>query len=37
MFQDYKLAYSEEGDTYKEEAKSTITVEVKTNDKSMVF
>jgi hypothetical protein len=26
MFQDYKLAYSEEGDTHKEEAKSTVTV-----------
>jgi hypothetical protein len=26
MFQNYKLAYSEEGDTYKEEAQSTVTV-----------
>jgi hypothetical protein len=26
MFQDYKVAYSEEGDAHKEEAKSTITV-----------
>jgi len=26
MFQDYKVAYSEEGDTYKEEAQSTVTV-----------
>ena len=26
MFQDYKLAYSEEGDTHKEEAQSTVTV-----------
>jgi hypothetical protein len=26
MFQDYKLAYSEKGDAYKEEAQSTITV-----------
>jgi hypothetical protein len=26
MFQDYKVAYSEEGDTYREEAKSTVTV-----------
>ena len=26
MFQDYKIAYSEEGDTYKEEAKSTVTI-----------
>ena len=26
MFQDYKVAYSEEGDTHKEEAQSTITV-----------
>ena len=26
MFEDYKLAYSEEGDTHKEEAESTITV-----------
>jgi hypothetical protein len=26
MFQDYKVAYSEKGDTHKEEAKSTITV-----------
>jgi hypothetical protein len=37
MFQDYKVAYSEEGDTHKEEYKSTVTVKVKTNDKSMVF
>jgi hypothetical protein len=27
MFEDYKLAYSEEGDPPKEEAESTITVE----------
>jgi archaellum component FlaC len=26
MFQDYKIAYSEKGDTHKEEAKSTLTV-----------
>ncbi|MDF2726994.1 MAG: hypothetical protein K0S84_537 [Nitrososphaera sp.] len=26
MFQDYKLAYSEEGDAHKEEAQSTVTV-----------
>jgi hypothetical protein len=26
MFQDYKIAYSEEGDTHKEEAQSTVTV-----------
>jgi hypothetical protein len=26
MFEDYKLAYSEEGDAYKEEAESTVTV-----------
>ncbi len=26
MFEDYKVAYSEEGDTHKEEAESTITV-----------
>jgi hypothetical protein len=26
MFQDYKVAYSEEGDTHKEEALSTLTV-----------
>jgi hypothetical protein len=26
MFQDYKVAYSEKGDTHKEEAKSTVTV-----------
>jgi hypothetical protein len=26
MFQDYKIAYSEKGDTYKEEAQSTVTV-----------
>ena len=26
MFQDYKVAYSEEGDVHKEEAQSTITV-----------
>jgi hypothetical protein len=26
MFQDYKLAYSEEGDTHKEEAQSSVTV-----------
>ncbi len=26
MFQDYKVAYSEEGDTHKEEALSTVTV-----------
>ena len=26
MFQDYKIAYSEEGDAYKEEAQSTVTV-----------
>jgi hypothetical protein len=26
MFQDYKVAYSEHGDAYKEEAKSTVTV-----------
>ncbi len=26
MFQDYKMAYSDEGDTHKEEAESTITV-----------
>ena len=26
MFQDYKVAYSEEGDAHKEEAQSTITV-----------
>jgi hypothetical protein len=26
MFQDYKLAYSEQGDEHKEEAKATVTV-----------
>ena len=26
MFQDYKVAYSEEGDAHKEEAESTVTV-----------
>jgi hypothetical protein len=26
MFQDYKVAYSEEGDEHKEEAKATVTV-----------
>jgi len=26
MFQDYKVGYSEKGDAYKEEAKSTVTV-----------
>ncbi len=26
MFQDYKIAYSEKGDAYKEEAQSTLTV-----------
>jgi len=26
MFQDYKIAYSEEGDAHKEEALSTLTV-----------
>jgi hypothetical protein len=26
MFQDYKIAYSEKGDAYKEEAESTLTV-----------
>ena len=26
MFEDYKVAYSEEGDTHKEEAESTVTV-----------
>ncbi|MDQ5876513.1 MAG: hypothetical protein M3288_06710 [Thermoproteota archaeon] len=26
MFQDYKLAYSEEGNAHKEEAQSTVTV-----------
>ncbi len=26
MFQDYKIAYSEEGDAHKEEAQSTLTV-----------
>ena len=26
MFEDYRLAYSEEGDTHKEEAESTVTV-----------
>jgi hypothetical protein len=26
MFQDYKVAYSEEGDTHKEEAQSTVNV-----------
>jgi hypothetical protein len=26
MFQDYKLAYSEESNAYKEEAQSTVTV-----------
>jgi hypothetical protein len=26
MFQDYKVAYSEQGDVHKEEAKSTVTV-----------
>ena len=25
MFQDYKIAYSEKGDTYREEAKLTVT------------
>jgi hypothetical protein len=25
MFQDYKVAFSEEGDTHKEESKSTLT------------
>jgi hypothetical protein len=26
MFQDYKVAYSKQGDAYREEAKSTVTV-----------
>jgi hypothetical protein len=26
MFQDYKIAYSEDGNTHKEEAKSTVTI-----------
>jgi hypothetical protein len=26
MFQDYKLAYSDKGDSHKEEAQSTVTV-----------
>ena len=26
MFQDYKLAYSDKGDSHKEEAESTVTV-----------
>jgi hypothetical protein len=26
MFEDYRLAYSEEGDAHKEEAESTVTV-----------
>ncbi len=26
MFQDYKIAYSEKGDAYKEEAESTVTI-----------
>jgi hypothetical protein len=26
MFEDYKLAYSDKGNTYKEEAQSTVTV-----------
>ena len=26
MFQDYKIAYSEKGDTYREEAKLTVTL-----------
>jgi hypothetical protein len=26
MFQDYKVAYSEKGDSHKEEAQSTVTV-----------
>jgi len=26
MFEDYKLAYSEKGDNFKEEARSTVTV-----------
>ena len=26
MFQDYKVAYSEQGDVHEEEAKSTVTV-----------
>jgi hypothetical protein len=26
MFQDYKMAYSDKGDAYKEEAESTLTV-----------
>ncbi|HEX2106194.1 MAG TPA: hypothetical protein VHF28_00545 [Nitrososphaera sp.] len=26
MFRDYKMAYSEQGDVHKEEAKSTVTV-----------
>jgi hypothetical protein len=26
MFQDYKIAYSEKGDAYKEEAQSTVTI-----------
>ncbi len=26
MFQDYKIAYSKEGDAHKEEAESTVTV-----------
>ena len=26
IFQDYKVAYSEEGDTHKEEAQSTVTI-----------
>jgi hypothetical protein len=26
MFQDYRIAYSEDGNTHKEEAKSTVTI-----------
>ena len=37
MFQDAKVSHSEGGDIHKEESKSTVTVEVKINDKSMVF
>jgi len=29
MFQDYKVAYSEKGDTHKEEAESTVTATVR--------
>jgi hypothetical protein len=37
MFQDYKVSHREEETYIQRKPKSTVTVEVKTNDKSVVF